>query len=298
MAKASTGTVELDYEIQGPSDGRPLLLIRGLGTQRVQWPQGFLAELEGRGFRCVTFDNRDVGHSTWFDEHPVPKAAEVIAARAAGAAGDTVEVPYSVGDMARDCIAVLDAVGIERAHVMGMSMGGMIAQVVALEHPHRVKSLASVMSTTGDPDLPGPTPEAAAALTEDTEREREPYIEQWLRGSRVFAGSGFPLDEVAGREVAGRIYDRAFHPEGTGRQFAAVLASEPRRSALSALRLPTVVIHGSDDPLIPLAAGEDTARAIPGAELCVIQGMGHDLPAGAWGDIADALLAVAQRADS
>ena len=295
MPKAKSGEIELDYATLGPPGGRPLLLIRGLGTQRIQWPEGFLAELMGRGFRCVVFDNRDVGESTWLDHLPVPKPAELLAARAAGS---PTSVPYQLEEMAKDCTAVLDAAGIERAHVFGMSMGGMIAQLLAIGHADRTLSLASVMSATGAPGIPGPTPEAAAALTEETERERGPFIEQWLRGSRVFAGRGFPLDEVAGREMAGRIWDRAFHPEGTGRQFAAVLVAGSRREALGSLRLPSVVIHGGDDPLIPVAAGEDTARAIPDAELCVIEGMGHDLPAGAFVSIADAVLRVAERASS
>ncbi|MDJ0785713.1 MAG: alpha/beta hydrolase [Myxococcota bacterium] len=293
MPKASSADVELDYEIHGPSDGEPLLLIRGLGTQRIQWPDGFLQALQARGFQPVSFDNRDVGRSTWLDQHPVPVPAEVIATRVSG---QPASVPYHLEDMARDCVAVLDAAGIDRAHVFGMSLGGMIAQLVALHHAERTKSLTSLMSTTGAADLPGPSPEAAAALTEETERERGPYIEQWVRASRVFAGGGFPFDEAACREMAGRIYDRAFHPEGTGRQFAAVLAGDSRREQLAAITRPSLVIHGADDPLIPLAAGEDTARSIPGAELLVIPGMGHDLPPGVWEPIAEATARMASLA--
>jgi len=292
MPRASLSSIELDYETFGPETGPPLLLIRGLGTQRIQWPEGLLDAFVARGFCCITFDNRDVGRSTWFDDHPVPVAGEVMQAVAGGG---SPALPYTLADMADDCVALLDVLGVARAHVLGMSMGGMIAQLVALRHQARAASLVSVMSATGGPGIPGPSPEAAAALMEPTLTEREPYIEQWVRTSRVYTGT-LPFDADAAREIAGRCFDRAFHPDGVGRQLGAVLGAGSRREALAAVTAPSLVVHGDADPLVPLAGGEDTAKSIPGAELLVIEGMGHDLPLESWAPIADAVGRVAARA--
>ncbi len=277
--------IQLEVEVHGDA-GEPLVLIRGLGTQLIHWHRGFLEGLVARGYRVICFDNRDVGRSTWFDHAAPPDLGEVLGARLRG---ETPAVPYTVSDMARDVVGLLDALDLARAHVMGISMGGMIAQTLAIEHAARVASLVSVMSSTGEPDLPRATPEATAALMEAAPRERDAYLDYFVRTSRVFGSPGYPETEAALRDLGGRAYDRAFHPEGVARQSAAVLASPGRRVALGALAMPAVVVHGADDPLIPLGCGEDTARAIPQADLVVVPGMGHDLPEGVWPAVHDAI---------
>jgi pimeloyl-ACP methyl ester carboxylesterase len=191
--------------------------------------------------------------------------------------------------MANDVFGLMDVLGVETAHLAGISMGGMIVQQAAIQQPERVRSLISIMSSTGEPGLPGPTPQAAAALSSPPPGERSAYIEHSLKNQLVIGSPGFALDEDAYREMAGRVFDRAFDPDGIARQMAAVAATGSRKEALAALTLPALVIHGDSDPLIPLAGGEATANAIPGAKLCVVPGMGHNVPEGAWPTICDAI---------
>jgi pimeloyl-ACP methyl ester carboxylesterase len=276
MAKQRVGGIELDYERFGPESGRPLVLIRGLGTQRSQWPGELLEALVAEGHHVVTFDNRDVGLSTKLDAAGAP---DIPAAMMKAAAGETPAVAYHVRDMAADTAGLIAALGLGRAHVAGISMGGMIAQVVACEHPERVRSLTSIMSSSGAPGLPGPTPEASAALMAqpDPPGDREAVARLSLAGARVWGSRAhWPGDDWV-LEQARRAFDRSYYPVGVARQLAAVIAAGSRVDALAKLAVPTLVIHGDADTLIPPEGGRDTAARIPGAELLMVPGMGHDI---------------------
>jgi len=265
--------VTIHFETSGDRDDVPLLLVNGLGSQLVGWDPVLIDALLARGLFVIVFDNRDVGLSQWFDDHPV----DAIAAMAAGAAGEPVDAPYRLTDMAADGVAVLDELGVSRAHVVGVSMGGMIAQTMAIEHPDRVATLTSIMSSTGDRDLPGPTPEAQRALLQPPASEREVAIANSIAGARAI-GSPEHFDEEFARWRAETAYDRAYHPAGVARQLAGIVASGSRSDALASLAVPTLVIHGAADPLVPVEAGRRTAERIPNAELLEIEGMGHDMP--------------------
>ncbi|MCS5635835.1 MAG: alpha/beta fold hydrolase [Myxococcota bacterium] len=295
MPSTTANGITLEYESFGEAGARPLLLLRGLGTQMIQWDRTFCQQIADAGHRLVIFDNRDVGLSTHFHDARVPSMEELVNALAGG---ETPEVPYCVDDMAGDVVGLMDALGFESAHIAGISMGGMIVQQCAIRYPERVRSMTSIMSSTSEPGLPGPSPEAQAALTEAAPSEREAYIEYSVRTGRVFTGNGFPYDAEGRRELAGRVYDRAFDPPGIARQMAAVVASGSRAEGLAALTVPSLVVHGSSDPLIPLAAGLATADTIPGAEMVVIDGMGHDLPPGAWAPIVEALARHTERSEA
>jgi pimeloyl-ACP methyl ester carboxylesterase len=271
MPSQPSNDIEIYCETQGPDEGRPLVLMRGLGTQLIEWDPRFRQMLVDGGHRLIVFDTRDVGLSTHLSH---------IKLRTGANGGP--QAPYRLSDMALDVVGLMDGLEIETAHIAGISMGGMIAQELAIRHPDRLRSLISVMSSTGEPGLPGPTPEAQKALTRRAPAEREAYIAHTLANGRIFTGTGFPFDETRLADVAGRCFDRAYDPAGIGRQFLAVTASGSRHEALAEVRLPSLVIHGDADPLIPLASGEATADAIPNARLEIIPGMGHDLPQGAW----------------
>jgi pimeloyl-ACP methyl ester carboxylesterase len=294
MPIARSNGIEIEYEVIGPPENRPLLLIMGLGTQMIHWDDELCAELVAHGHRVIRFDNRDVGGSTKLDGDGMPN---VLAAMVAAGGGAAVDAPYRLSDMAADAAGLLDALDLESAHVVGASLGGMIAQTLALEHPHRVRTLTSIMSTTGHPDLPTATPDAAAALFQPAPPDREGNIERAVRVFRTIGSPGFPFDEGRVRARAARAYDRCFHPAGVARQMIAIIASGSRRDALPALRVPTLVVHGGDDPLIPLACGLDTAESIPGAELLIVEGMGHDLPRAVWPRLVDAVTQLTSRAD-
>ena len=266
---------DLSLDVHGPDDGPVVLLVCGLGQQALAWPRRLVEGLTGAGVRVVTFDNRDAGASGWLDDAPVRAMSGMVADAAAG----TLEPgPYGLADMAADGVAVLDHLGVEAAHVVGVSMGGMIAQRMAIGHPDRVASLTSVMSTTGDPSLPGPTPAAAEVLfTAAPLDDRAAYVAHTLRGRSVLGSPGFAHDpELA--EVFGAVFDGGLNPRGIARQYHAILADGDRTAALGEVRLPALVVHGVDDPLVRVEAGRATAAAIPGAELVEIDGMGHDLP--------------------
>ena len=291
MPRAHGNGVELEYETVGDPGGRPLLLVQGLGAQLTSVEDGLCELLTSRGFLVVRYDNRDAGLSTWFDE-----AGPVNLAAIWG--GDHSTLAYTLEDMADDAVAVLDAAGVASAHVAGISLGGMIAQLLATRHPARVRSLASIMSTTGGREVGRPTGEAASVLVAPVPNDREGYIEQAVASARaISAGTAFPFDAEAVRRGAARAYDRAHHPKGTGRQFAAILAAGDRSAALARIKVPTLVVHGTEDQVIGVSGGEATAAAIPGARLLRVPGLGHELPPGFWPTLADALVENADRAD-
>src|SRR4051812_15354365 len=273
--KANTGDVTLAYETFGEEGRPPVLLIMGLGAQMVGWHPDFCEALAA-GRYVVRFDNRDVGESQWLEG--VPDLA-------ACAAGDTSSAPYTLEDMADDSAGLLDVLGLDSAHIVGASMGGMIAQTLAIRHPHRVRSLTSIMSTTGEPGIAPPTEAAAAVLMSPPATNRDEAMQRALEANAVIGSPGFKRNEQDIRDRAAQAWDRGVNAEGFLRQVGAVYASGDRTEALRSLDVPTLVVHGEDDPLIPLPGGLATAAAIPGAELWVIPGMGHDLPRPLWPDL-------------
>jgi len=294
MASASANGIQIEYEMFGTPAHRPLLLIMGLGAQLIHWDDEFCQGLADRGHFVVRFDNRDIGLSSKLDHLGVPDAAAAMNARLQG---EPLDPPYTLSDMAADCAGLLDAIGMKAAHVAGVSLGGMIAQTLAIEHPARVLSLTSIMSSTGNRTLPQGTPEALGALLSPLPGNREEAMARAVRIFRAIGSPGFPLDEPRVRERAARAYERAFHPPGVARQLAAALASDSRTEGLRTVTCPALVIHGKEDPLVPVEAGIDTARAIRGADLLVVAGMGHDLPKPLWPRISDEIAGVTSRAE-
>ncbi|RJP14568.1 MAG: alpha/beta hydrolase [Candidatus Abyssobacteria bacterium SURF_5] len=286
MAKASANGIEIEYDTFGDTSASPLLLIMGLAAQMIWWDEEFCEQLAAKGHFVIRFDNRDVGLSTKFDDAGIPDLVEVISARIQG---KKVQAPYTLDDMADDSIGLLDALGIDSAHVCGASMGGMIAQTIAIRHPKRMRSLTSIMSTTGDPSLPQAGADVMALLITPPPRERTENIEYSVKLWRTISGSRFPFDEDFIRKKLAESYDRSFYPQGAARQIAAIVAHGDRTPALKSVNVPALAIHGSEDPLVPVECGRATARAIPGSSLLVIEGMGHNLPAGAWPQIIDAI---------
>ncbi len=276
MPTVKANGIEITYDEFGDPNGRPLLLIMGLGGQMIMWREEMCEMFAQQGHRVVRFDNRDVGQSTSFEHLGLPDVMSVMMKALTGQPVD--EAPYLLKDMAADAAGLLDAIGIESAHIVGASMGGMIAQQFAIDHPHRVRTLTSIMSTTGDPTLPQPRAEATGALLAPLPADREASIERGVNIFRTIGSPGFPFDEDEVRSVASRSYDRGFNPTGVARQLVAILASGNRTEALKNVKVPTLVIHGKDDPLVPVEGGQATAAAIPGAKLIVIEGMGHDMP--------------------
>jgi pimeloyl-ACP methyl ester carboxylesterase len=277
MTQIRANGISIEFEDTGPKDGTPFLLIMGFGSQLTSWPREFREGLAERGLRVIMFDNRDVGLSQKWDGQ-LPDIAE---AQAALAEGRKPDIPYVLADMATDAACLLDELGIESAHIAGASMGGMIAQLVALDHSRKARSLISIFSTTGDPSLPRSSPEAHAALVSaPPSTDRETVIAHSLKGRRTYASTAYPFDEARLGALAGAGYDRSYYPQGSQRQFAAILASPPRTERLKSLRIPSLVLHGSVDALIRPEAGRHTAQCIPGAEYHELDGWGHDLPLG------------------
>jgi pimeloyl-ACP methyl ester carboxylesterase len=257
------------------------------------WDEEFCGLLAERGHYVVRFDNRDVGLSTKFDHAGVPDLMQIMARGA-----DRSGVAYTLDDMADDAAGLLDALRIDAAHVVGASMGGMIAQTVAYRHAPKTRSLVSIMSSTGNPALPQAKPEAMAVLMTPRPPDRASNVEAVVAAAKVIGSPAYPADEARLRERAGRMYDRAFTPLGTLRQMAAIFAHGNRAPRLGAVTAPTLVIHGAADPLVPVEGGRDTARSIPGAELLEIEGMGHDLPQALWERLADAIASHARKAEA
>jgi pimeloyl-ACP methyl ester carboxylesterase len=286
--RVQVGDVELVYETIGDPSGEPMLLVMGLGMQLIHWDRELCELLADRGFYVIRFDNRDAGCSTQI-RAPVPNIMRLMA-------GLPARVPYVLEDMANDAFGLLDELEVERAHLVGTSMGGMIAQTMAIARPERVLSLASMLSTTGDRRVGTPKLRVWSILMRRAPRDRDAYIEYFVRVFRMIGSPGYRGDEQRVREEAGATYDRGHHPAGTARQLAAILASGSRTAALRKLDVPTVVIHGEQDPLVPFRAGQATARAIRGAEFVSVPGMGHDMPRELWPTFVDAIAKNADRA--
>ncbi len=284
MAKANG--IELCYEIFGAPDAEPLVLIMGLGAQMILWDDEFCQDLAGRGLRVIRFDNRDIGKSTKMSGGKPLRPLELLKLKIFKIAP---EAPYKLWDMASDVVGLLDALGIKKAHIVGASMGGMIAQEIAMQHPDRVLSLTSIMSSTGNPKLPPPTREASAMLLAPPPTSKEEYLDRFGKTWKILRGGSFPLDEAKDLDRAERTYARGLNPAGVGRQLRAILASGNRKDRLGSLKISTLVIHGTIDPLVRVEAGKDTAASIPGAKLLLIDGMGHALPIPMWPAIIGAI---------
>jgi len=267
--------VELAYDEFGDASAAPILLIAGLGTQMIRWTSEFCGHLVQHGFRVIRFDNRDSGRSTHFRQTPPPDLAALMR-------GERPNIPYTVSDMAADAVGVLDALDVERAHLVGRSMGGMIAQLVAASHPERVLSLTSIMATSGNSALPPPTPDVMAMMmgpTPDPFRDEQAFVDHRVAFAHRVAAPDLPFDATEHRALVMAELHRGWDAGAAGRQIGAIAADGDRRARLSTVRAPALVIHGTADPLFPLAHGRDTAEAIPGARFLALEGMGHDLPA-------------------
>ena len=288
MPRLRANEIDIEYETFGDPQSPPLLLIMGLGAQMISWEDDFCSQLAGRGFHVIRFDNRDSGLSTRMEAAGPPDMAAALSGNPQPA--------YRLDDMAADAVGLLDALGIEAAHVVGASMGGYIAQLVAINHPDRALSLTSIMSGPNTAEGVPPTPEGAAVLVLKPPATREDRIELAMSIRRVLVGSADPFDEAFERARATRAVDRAYYAVGTGRQLVAVIAAEPRLERLKKLRAPTLVIHGKDDVLVPVENGRMVAAAVPGARLLEIDGMGHDLPRRVWPQVLDAIGVNARKA--
>jgi pimeloyl-ACP methyl ester carboxylesterase len=289
--RAVVGDVEIAYESFGNRADPSLLLVMGLATQMLGWDERFCAQLADRGFHVVRFDNRDIGLSTHLSEAGVPDLGALL-----GGEPSATPPPYTLLDMARDTVGLLDALDVDSAHVVGASMGGMIAQQLAIGHPDRVRSLTSIMSTTTR-DVGAARPEATAALFLPPPLDADQAVERAIAVYRVIGSPGYPLDEVRLAEVARRSFARGHDPAGVARQFSAIVVSPDRTPGLRELDVPTLVIHGERDPLVQVDGGHATAAAVPGARLVVIPGMGHNLPEPLWPLLVDELVAHARSAD-
>jgi pimeloyl-ACP methyl ester carboxylesterase len=289
--RAPSNGIEIEYETFGDAGDPPLLLVMGLGAQLVSWDVELCESLVDRGFYVIRFDNRDVGLST---KVPVDENLDVMAEMLKALAGEAPAAPYLLADMAADTVGLLDHLGIDRVHLVGASMGGMIVQQVAVDHPERLLSLTSIMSTTGDPDVGQPKPEVLPVLLDPAPAERDAYIAHSVEGSRTI-GSPEHFDEDRAALKAGQSFDRCYYPRGTANQLMAILASGSRTEGLRKLDVNTLVIHGDVDPLVTVSGGERTAEVIPGAELMILEGMGHDVPVFYWPQVIEAITGLASR---
>jgi pimeloyl-ACP methyl ester carboxylesterase len=283
---ARANGIDLCYEIFGDADAEPMLLIMGLGAQMIHWDDDFCRQLAARGFRVIRFDNRDIGKSSKLSGGKRLTAVELLKLRFLKI---PVAAPYKLSDMAQDVIGLMDVLHIKSAHLVGASMGGMIAQEIAIQFPERVRSLTSIMSTTGNPKIPPPTREASAILMAPPPTSREEYYARFAKTWKVLRVGSFPEDEALDRSRAERTFERGLNPAGAARQLRAILASGSRKERLRAVKAPTLVIHGTVDPLVRPEAGKDTAASIPGAKLLMVEGMGHALPIPMWPQIIDAI---------
>ena len=290
MPTMKANGLDIYYESHGDAGAETILLIMGLGAQMTAWPPAFYARLVAGGYRVVLFDNRDVGLSEKLESAGTPDIPAIFKALSEGS---PAPVAYTLDEMAADAVGVLDGLGIERAHIVGASMGGMIAQLVAADYPERTLSLTSIMSTTGNPALPRSKPEATAFLANrgpDPREDLEAFLAHSLASSRVMGSPLYPADPAVQRANAISNFERSFYPVGFQRQYAGIMASPDRRPKLKGITAPTVVVHGQADPLVPVEGGHDTAANILGARLHLIEGMGHDLPLALHGEIASVIL--------
>jgi pimeloyl-ACP methyl ester carboxylesterase len=281
--------LRIAYETLGDPAGTPLLLVMGLGSQMLSWPDEFCQRFVERGYYVVRYDNRDIGFSTHLTEAGMPDLMAHLS-------GNSVPAPYLVDDMADDAAGLLDALGLAPAHVVGVSMGGMIVQALAIRHPGHIRSLTSIMSTP-NPAISPPEPSAIEQLMRPAATTRDEYIEQSVKTFAVIGSPAYPMNEEWQREKAGESWDRDPDPAGRARQLLAILSSPDRAPGLAGVKVPTLVIHGSADPLVTPTGGPATADAVPGAELVVFEGMGHDLPEPLWGDIVGRIDSLARKAD-
>ncbi len=266
--------IAVEVEDMGPKDGPAILLVNGYTSQLINWPAPLLEGLVAEGFRVVRYDNRDVGLSQKFEGAPDPSVTlqDLLAGR-------TPDIPYVMGDMAADGIGVLNALGIDKAHVVGVSMGGMIVQLMAINHADRLSSMTSIMSSTGNPDVPRATPEAQKALNEPApSQDRADVIVHTIKGRRTYESPAYRKTDAEYEQLIGEAFDRMFYPDGAMRQYCAIVADGNRVERLAKVTTPTLVIHGKDDNLVRVEGGIDTANSVPGARLELIEGMGHDLP--------------------
>ncbi|MBL8548015.1 MAG: alpha/beta fold hydrolase [Hyphomonadaceae bacterium] len=294
MAQAKINGIDIEYEVHGPDNGAPLLLIMGLGSQLTRWAPAFYEKLLARGFRVIRYDNRDVGLSQKFTGAPTVES--VVGAMMQGKRPD---IPYTLDDMAADAVGLLDHLGIQRAHVAGASMGGMIGQLVAADYPERVLSFTAIFTSTGNPAVPPAKPEAMAVLTTrapDPAEDMEAYLDHAIRNAYTIGSPGYPFDEQVARERLRADALRSYFPTGAGRHLAAVIANGDRRAKLPKIKAPVVVLHGDADPLVSVEGGKDLAANIAGAELRIIAGMGHDLPPGLYDTLIDAISRAVERA--
>jgi pimeloyl-ACP methyl ester carboxylesterase len=291
VRSADGATIEIAYETLGDPGGVPLLMVHGLGMQLVGWHPDLLKELTGRGYQLAIFDNRDAGQSTHFSHAGSPDIGQLLARDASAAA-------YTLSELADDAAGLLDLLSWPTAHVMGVSMGGMIVQTLALRHPHRLRSLTTVMATTGAEGVGAPTDAALGTLLAPPALTREDYVENAVRSFAIIGSTDFAHDYDHIRTRAGQSWDRGHDPEGTIRQVAAILASGDRTELLGELRVPTLVVHGDADPLVDVSGGRATAAAIRGAELLEVEGMGHDLPREVWPRFLDRLDDVVARGEN
>ncbi len=290
----SANGIALEVEDHGPANGEPLVLVMGLGMQLVAWHPDFVAMLVARGFRVIRFDNRDIGLSQQFDHLGVPNLALDSLKFAVGM---KISAPYTVATMADDTAGLLDALGILSAHICGASMGGMIAQQLAVRHPTRVKSLTLIMTSSGARKLPGPSLKVRSALISRPKDANnvQSVIEHYVKLYKLIGSPGYPADDAYLQERLGQSVRRSYRPQGTARQMVAIAADGNRSPLLAQIRQPTQIIHGKDDPLVPVEAGHDLAAKIPGAEIDIISGMGHDLPTPLWPRFVAGIASAAER---
>jgi pimeloyl-ACP methyl ester carboxylesterase len=297
MPKIKANGIEIEYDSFGNNEAEVVLLISGLGTQMIRWSETFCQILAEQGYRVIRFDNRDAGLSTHFHSASMPDLAAIADAVSRG---ETPHVLYTLFDMAKDAVGLLDALKIRKAHVVGRSMGGMIAQLLASEHSGRVLSLVSIMSSTGNRELPQASPAVMAAMTSPAPhplKDEQGYLAHCVAFSQVIAGRGYPFDESAQRGQALVEVRRAYNPSGFWRHIAAIAATGDLRSRLAKIVAPTLVLHGADDPLVSPEAGKDTAANIKEAELRIVEGVGHDFPPSLFGFVAGVIAENAHRAD-
>ena len=297
MATAHTNGIQIEYETFGNPESPALLLIIGLGCQLIHWQKEFCENIANHGYHVIRYDNRDSGLSTKIDNFDMDNAMAKIGALFMN---QEVPVPYGIEDMANDAVGLLDFLKIDKAHICGMSMGGFIAQTVAINHPNRLLSLISIYSSPGNRKEFMPTQDVMEFMMTPQPSEREAFIDHGIAYLKLVSGSGVPLDEAYCRRLTGEAYDRAFYPTGVLRQYMAILSQKDRGNALKKRSAPALVIHGDEDPMIPLAAGKTTADALPNATLKVIKGMGHDIPTlnAYWDEIMDAMVAHMRKSEA